>query len=378
MSNALAIVTTTIQDMRDDFTSVLVDRSISFEREAGFAIQILQNNDFAMKIAATEKQSLIAAVKNIAAIGISLNPARKQAYLVPRGGKICLDISYIGLLDLAIASGSIKWGQAELVYEGDAFTLNGFDNPPTHERNPFSKERGAVVGVYVVVKTADGDYLTTTMSIDEVNGIRERSESWKRNQSGPWKTDPGEMTKKTVIKRAYKLWPKTERLEEAIHYLNTDGGEGLGFAPSAPTQGPRVDVAPMIAEALATKTDADALSYWKANNGRLAKQPQDHAKLKQAIATHRAKLQAADAERTIDMPARDAAAPATATPAAPKSAPVPPELEGLIADLDAATDDGLESFETAWNSLSKETRDKLADHYDRLKSNAQSKGVPAQ
>ena len=51
MSNALAIVTGAIQEARDDFSRVLVDRSISFERESGFAIQILQNNDFAMKIA---------------------------------------------------------------------------------------------------------------------------------------------------------------------------------------------------------------------------------------------------------------------------------------------------------------------------------------
>ncbi len=35
------------------------------------------------------------------------------------------------------------------------------------------------------------------------------------------------MAKKTVVKRAYKYWPKTERLDTAIHHLNTDGGEGL-------------------------------------------------------------------------------------------------------------------------------------------------------
>ena len=35
------------------------------------------------------------------------------------------------------------------------------------------------------------------------------------------------MVKKTVIKRAYKLWPKTDRLDEAVHFLNTEGEEGL-------------------------------------------------------------------------------------------------------------------------------------------------------
>jgi recombination protein RecT len=301
MSNALAIITGAIQETRDDFSRVLVDRSISFEREAGFAIQVLQNNDYALGVAMKDKQSVMNAVKNIAAIGISLNPARKQAYLVPRGGKICLDISYIGLIDIAISSGSIMWAQAELVRENDAFTLNGLDKLPTHNFNPFGKDRGDIVGVYVVAKLHNDDYLTTTMSIDDVYSIRNRSESFKKG-NGPWKTDEGEMVKKTVIKRAYKLWPKTERMDTVMNQLNTENGEGL--AQDTPPDW--VDVAPMIAEALHATTDADALAYWKANNGRLAKQPADHRKLKDAVSAHRAKLRAVDVDetRTLDVPAK--------------------------------------------------------------------------
>ena len=231
MSNALQTISQEIYGIRPSFEAVAVDRSINFEREAGFAIQILGNNEYALGIAMSNKQSVIDAVINVSAIGISLNPAKKQAYLVPRDRKICLDLSYIGLLDLAIASGSIMWGQAELVKESDDFRLNGFDKPPTHERAPFAKNRGEVVGVYVVAKTHDGDYLTCTMTIDEVNDIRNRSSAWKayleKKKSCPWVTDPGEMTKKTVIKRAYKTWPKTDRLDKAIHFLNTEGDEGL-------------------------------------------------------------------------------------------------------------------------------------------------------
>lgn len=229
--NQIVTIDQSIYDTRDSFVSVLTDRSINFDREAEFALQALYGNDYAMKIAMSNRQSVINAVVNIAAIGISLNPAKKQAYLVPRDGKICLDISYMGLLDLAIDSGSIRWGQAELVYETDTFCLNGIDEKPTHKRDPFAKARGEVVGVYVVVKTVDGDYLTDAMSVDEVNTIRDRSAAWKayisKQKSCPWLTDWGEMAKKTVVKRAYKYWPKTERLDTAIHHLNTDGGEGL-------------------------------------------------------------------------------------------------------------------------------------------------------
>lgn len=231
-NDALTVISNDIYAVRPSFDAVLSDPGISFEREAGFAIQQLSRNDYSMKIAMENRQSVVDAVVNIAAIGISLNPAKKQAYLVPRDGRICLDISYIGLLDLAIQSGSIMWGQSELVYEQDAFSLNGFDKPPVHARNPFAKDRGAIVGVYVVVKTRNGDYLTTTMQIDEVYDIRNRSSAWiavqqKKAKTCPWVTDEGEMVKKTVIKRAYKMWPKADRLDEAIHHLNTENGEGL-------------------------------------------------------------------------------------------------------------------------------------------------------
>jgi recombination protein RecT len=287
--SALEIISGEIGNARDGFMSVLTDTSINFEREAKFALQAISKNDFTIGVALKNKGSVINAVTNIAAIGISLNPAKKQAYLVPRNGEICLDISYMGLMDLAMATGSIKWAQAEIVYENDGFAKNGFDKPPTHTYNPFGGDRGAIVGVYVVVKTADGDYLTHTMSIADAYAIRNRSEAWKRKESGPWKTDETEMIKKTCVKQAYKYWPKTERLEKAIHYLNTDGGEGIVMQDNQPAES-KVDVAPLIADALKTKTDAEALAFWKSNNGLLAKQPSDHKRLKDALAAHRARL----------------------------------------------------------------------------------------
>lgn len=306
MSNALTLITGEINAIKDDFMTLLSDRSIKFEQEAGFAVQILGSNDFALSVASSNRASVINAVKNIAAIGISLNPAKKQAYLVPRRvgqqQAICLDISYMGLMDLAMATGSIKWAQAELVRANDGFARGSFDQPPQHTFNPFSKDRGEIIGVYVVVKTADGDYLTHTMEIGEVYDIRDRSEAWKsyaakKIKSCPWVSDAGEMIKKTCVKQAYKYWPKTERLETAIHHLNTDGGEGLADINARPTGG--VDVEPVIAAALRTTTDDAALKFWRDNNAAFVGQPQDHKRLKDAIAGHRAKMQA-DSARTVE------------------------------------------------------------------------------
>lgn len=251
--NPIAIIANDIYAQRESFAAVLCEPAINFDREAGFAVQAMQNNDFLAKIAISNRQSVVNAVNNIASIGISLNPAKKQAYLVPRDGRVCLDISYMGLVDLATSTGSIRWAQAELVHANDHFELNGIDSAPTHQFNPFSPERGEVVGAYVVVKTCDGDYLTTTMSRADIDSIMKRSQSFKSGKSSPWKTDYGEMAKKTVVKRAYKYWPKTDRLDQAIHYLNTDSGEGLAQEQSP--EAPQGD-ANLISELLANVEDA--------------------------------------------------------------------------------------------------------------------------
>ena len=208
------------------FAEVLVDDRISFAREASFALQHLRNNTFLADTASRNPDSLRDAVRNVAAIGISLNPADKHAYLVPRDKKVCLDISYLGLVHLATETGSVQWVQAKHVHANDTYQSNGIDKAPTHQYNTFGN-RGAVVGAYVVAKTNGGDYLTTEMTIDEINAIKKRSPSASKGFS-PWKSDEGQMQLKTVIKRAYKMWPKSERLSAAVEYLNSHG-QGIDF-----------------------------------------------------------------------------------------------------------------------------------------------------
>lgn len=304
--SAIAVITDDIYSARDGFQSVLSEPSLNFEREAGFAVQILEGSEYALKAAMHNRQAVVNAITNIGAIGISLNPAKKQAYLVPRDNKICLDISYIGLMDLAMATGSIKWAQAELVYANDGFTRGRFDEAPNHTFNPFSRNRGEIIGVYVVVKTADGDYLTHTMDIESVYAIRDRSQSWRSGKSSPWKTDEGEMIKKTCVKQAYKYWPKTDRLNQAVQYLNTDAGEGVVEAAPA-SKADWVDVEALIAAGCKTTTDAEALAFWSANNGSLKAQPNCHKRFKSAIAAHRARLAEALASNTVDVEVKEAA-----------------------------------------------------------------------
>lgn len=218
-----------IQKAKPKFNEInKVNNLVNYDKESMFAMQAIKNNDYLMKIANDAPSSLRDAVINVAAIGLSLNPAEKLAYLVPRKGRACLDVSYMGLIRLATDTGSIMWARAELVYENDEFTYKGATEKPDFS-TPTPFNRGDVIGVYCVAKTKEGDYLSGIMSIDEVYDIRNRSEAYKKGY-GPWVTDEGEMIKKTIIKRESKTWPKTdktERFDHAIEVINEH--EGIDF-----------------------------------------------------------------------------------------------------------------------------------------------------
>lgn len=235
-----------IEQTRERFLQI-APQEIKFETEKGFAVQILKNNDYLMTVAKNHPVSLQQAVTNVAAIGLSLNPAEKQAYLIPRSvkgdkgyvTKIFLEPSYMGLIKLATDSGSIKWVQAYPVYASDEFMFMGAGEKPAHKFNPFdaADKRGAFVGVYCVAKTVDGDHLVAMMSAEQVESIRDRSEQWKKSKSGPWATDFIEQAKKSVIRQAFKTWPRTNlhRMAAAVEISN----DNEGFEPilSSPNLG---------------------------------------------------------------------------------------------------------------------------------------------
>lgn len=209
------------------FKNVNESQIVKWEKESQFAMQALQQNNYLAGVAQKNLASLQNSIVNVASVGISLNPANKHAYLVPRDGRVCLDISYMGLLHLAVQSGAIEWGQAKIVYENDYYENNGIDKAPTHKQKTFG-DKGAIVGVYCTVKLPSGDYLTEEMDIDAINKTRQSSKAGK----GPWQNWFEEMARKTVVKRAAKYWPTCSQISSAINVLNEHEGLGDPYEPS--------------------------------------------------------------------------------------------------------------------------------------------------
>lgn len=204
---------------------------VSYDVESIFAMQALMKTDFAMSTANRNPRSVKLAMINVASTGLTLNPANAYAYLVPRDGAIVLDISYKGLIKIATDAGSIQWARAEVVYEKDAFGYHGPAAVPVHTANPFSKDRGEIIGVYCIAKTNEGDILTEVMDRDELEKIRSKSMAYEKKKAGPWVEWFAQMCKKAVIKRASKTWPytdQTDKIGQAIEIANeAEGGYAL-------------------------------------------------------------------------------------------------------------------------------------------------------
>lgn len=225
MSTQIAPYQSAIQKAKERFVGI-AGNAKAYDVESIFAMQALMKTEFAMQTANKNPQSVHLAMINVASTGLTLNPAHAYAYLIPRDGAICLDISYKGLIKIATDTGSVLWARADLVHEKDEFTYHGPAAMPDHKAQPF-KDRGEVVGVYCIAKTKDGDILTEVMDSDELDKIRSKSMSYMKNKSGPWVEWFAQMAKKAVIKRASKTWPytdRTARLMDAIEMANESEG----------------------------------------------------------------------------------------------------------------------------------------------------------
>ena len=207
--------------------------ALSFDNERVFAMNALLNNSYLYGVAKNNPLSLQMSMHNVSSIGLSLDPALKLAYLVPRrlksteDAKVVVDISYRGLISIGVETGSIHAAAVELVHEKDTFQWRGKLTPPAHDFSPFDDDRGEVIGGYCIASLPQGGHIVDAVSIGYLNKVRDGSEAYKKD-FGPWMNWESEMQLKTIVKHAFKWWPtQNPRMGQAIHLLNTDNGEGL-------------------------------------------------------------------------------------------------------------------------------------------------------
>lgn len=206
------------------------------EKEASFALQLINRSK---DLSECTQNSILAAIVNVANIGLSLNPANNECAIVARwNGKLrqkeaSLEPMYQGLIRLAMREGVVKQMVAQIVYEKDNFEVDLGSNskPVTHTFNQLG-DRGAIIGVYALATYENGYQQVEVMNLEEIHTIRDMSDGYKafvakKIKSHPWANHFGEMARKTVIKRICKYLNRKgneSKLNEAIELSNQDYG----------------------------------------------------------------------------------------------------------------------------------------------------------
>lgn len=126
------------------------------------------------------------------------------------------------LIEKAKKAKALSHATAEVVHERDVFHFTRGTNPTlTHE--PCLKEPGKTEAAYCVYVLPDGRQDFVVMSLDELDKVKGAA---KAKDSGPWVDWPDEMRKKTVVKRAMKLFEGASI--ELTNLIDTDNA-ALGF-----------------------------------------------------------------------------------------------------------------------------------------------------
>jgi recombination protein RecT len=140
-----------------------------------------------------------------------------------------------GLIHLAKTTGQIAHGYSYVVREGDAFTVRLGDNPGV-DHTPKLEGKGETIGAYFVAVLPDGTKHIEYMRRSDLDAIEKRSKA----SSGPWKTDPDEMRRKTVVKRGLKPFAASPELATALRLDNE--ATGLALPDKSPVQLPEAIV----------------------------------------------------------------------------------------------------------------------------------------
>jgi hypothetical protein len=224
---------------------------------------------------------------------------------------------------LAIAMQAAQWGMNPFAVAQKTHIVNGTLGYEAQLVNAVIQASGAIRGSFHYEYRGDGPNLECRVGAVLNGGTDVTWGEWLRSgdittkNSPLWKVNPKQQLGYLQVKNWARLFCPGAILgvytEDELVDIQVPTSKHMGPAEQVNPEDENVAVAPMIAEAIQTKTDAEALAYWKNNNGKLVKQPKDHAELKRVISEHRARLRAlAEEAQTIDMPAQAPSQPAAA------------------------------------------------------------------
>lgn len=138
-----------------------------------------------------------------------LDPSAKQCYFIVRGSQLTMMRSYFGATKVLKRIPTIKDVWATIIYEGDTIEtgiLNGREVLIKHESCWENRDK-PIKGGYAIIEKKDGTLVYTFMTKKEIDACWNKSSSTSKSVHIAF---PQEMSKRTLINRACKMYINTE------------------------------------------------------------------------------------------------------------------------------------------------------------------------
>jgi recombination protein RecT len=192
---------------------------------------------------------------------LGLDFMNRECYLIPYGNSVQFQTDYKGEVKFTkkYSVRKIKDIYAKVVREGDEFTEEIKDGQPSIDFKPLPFNGGNIIGAFAVVLYNDGGMSYETMSVADINSVRNNYS--KASQSKAWKNSFDEMCKKTVLRRLCKHIETDFESVEA--HSAWDDGAGMDFStPTTPVNDREevVDVFEDVAGNVEKITDAEVIT----------------------------------------------------------------------------------------------------------------------
>ena len=174
-----------------------------FVHEAAVAIR--ENSKLNAMIKTKEgKQELAEALRRGLNTGLSLDPEKGEAALIPFGGKIKFMKMKNGIVRLILRTGKVQSVITETIYENDDFKMTKtLSKGADFSHVPAEKNKGEIRFFLAAILDLKGYGYIQLMTPDDVNEIRNRySKSFKKDDPEcVWNKFYREMGEKTVLKK---------------------------------------------------------------------------------------------------------------------------------------------------------------------------------
>ena len=214
--------------LREAMLKDLLPKNMSVQKFQAIVVSAVADN---MDLLDCDRGSLLKACLQAAELGLSLNKSMAEADILKvwngraKRNEAQFRPRYKGLMKLALQGGDVLKIESRIVYAKDLFEVEeGIDPRIIHKHG--LGNRGEMIGAYCVWKLRNGEAQFEVMSKEEIEAIRDRSSSKTKEGKvvGPWMTDPAEMWRKTVVRRATKYMPLSTEAARAVHMDNVAEG----------------------------------------------------------------------------------------------------------------------------------------------------------